>query len=337
MGKKTVILFILMMVGFYYGPIMLSQRAKPISTTQILDQNTQTEQANPLVYPMPISGYEHYLTQTVDSYQSRYGEPSYTFEASNGSNWMVYQDDPTRYLQLEVNQDDIQSIYVMGDAVNTGPFRVGMTRDNILDETQLASEFHFSLSDELLTIQLTKEQQDFYPLIQYENDTFLMVFLHPDTGKIYGLRYLTAESLVELGFYQIRTASDDSVVQNSIVTSNAKTNQKEKATQFYTFINIVRMENDLPPLQFSQELLMEATALAQELSAQELTFSEFPNVNNVDSPDGFFYVSGYHIQDIPVQFSAIINNPKNRSLLLNPSYTEIAIHTIEDDSLFLVQ
>lgn len=337
MIKRVFVLSVLFLFSLYYLPIFVEQQEMPAPKGTKEEIQEKTMDVDDRVYPMPVSGYEHYMNEPVEQYVARYGEPARIAPSGLGTEWWTYDTEPGKYVQLEVKDNTIYSIFVLGNQINTGPFRIGMSRENVYDETELAKEFVFTEEGKEYYLSLSAQEWKWFPLIQFENETFLMIFIHPENNEIYGLHYVSPQQLRDLNFYTVVNTETEEAEPVMEVPVQSPAVLAEKERQLYSYIEISRLNQNLPSLEPSTELNELAEEMTEELGKGELTFEEMPPTDEVDQEVESLYISGDRIFDTPTQFGLLFSNKNNRKVLKEPSFQSIALKVIDDDLLFLLK
>lgn len=337
MIKKVLVLSVVFIFGLYYLPILLAEQAVPSVAFQEEASNELLVRQEVGVLPLPVTGFEHYIGKEINQFSERYGEPDRVAPAELDGDWWIY-DQQEAYAQIEVRNQKIASIFVLGNRVNTGVFRTGMNREHILDETELAKYFQSERSGQPFSLHLSNLDWQMFPLIQFENDSFLMFFIHPNNDEVYALRYLSYESLMELNMYTIFTEDGEKLVTKTDSYKQEEFVMEEKEKQLQRFVNLFRQKNSVQELTFSEELQQAADEIAKEFHGYQLTFEEekavFEKYNFVTKS---IYHIGNQVYDMPTQFGLLLSNEFNQEILLDENYQYIGIKSIEDDTLLLLK
>lgn len=313
MFKKVLVLFIPLMIGSYYGPILYNEGEMPSEKVEDIGSVAMVTKTEGEVHPLPASGFEHYVGQPVQVYVDRHGDPGHVYsEGSNGKTWWSYDGDLNKSLQLEVQDGVIHSLFVLGSNVQTGAIQIGMNRDNVYDETRLSRRFAFESSGAQYTLTLKRDELENFPLVQFDNDSFAMLFFHPETKEIYGIRYLSPQALLDLNYYHIEGREAvplrDDVAPASLLLEH--------------YVSVMRHENDLQPLAISEELKQYGTELVKTEGIQAVAFGNLSK----EASDGkrVAYSLGDGINDPPLRFGLMFLEDSYRHLMLEPDYAAFA-------------
>ncbi|MDH6364224.1 hypothetical protein M2139_001209 [Enterococcus sp. PF1-24] len=204
-------IFTVVMSLFYLEPIYFplteaTQSANPQPTDTL--PNDSSNAITPLNYDkLTAAGFSVYINKPVSDLEKVFGKPINTQETGLGYTIGNYEDG-IRDLFIEVNikADLVQSIKVAGKSTDKiAPFDFGMSLSELTDITTLFFHFDFDYKEESFDIELTEEDQNYRPLIAFDNETFAILFFGQDHNELYAVDYLNKETLLRLMPYQINS------------------------------------------------------------------------------------------------------------------------------------
>ena len=224
----------------------------------------------------------------------------------------------------------IQSLFVLGSDIQTGAIQIGMNRNNVYDETLLSRHFEFDLLGETVSLALTREEWENFPLVQFDNNSFAMLYFHPEENDIYAIRYLSSEALVEMNNYNV----------TGIQTVPAPSVHKHTGRLLEHYVNAIRAENDLGLLAPSEKLTAYGNDILQSEGTNELTFNGLsPDI--IEAAENAGKSIAYNVSadsvDAPMRFGLMLLNTSNRELFLNPLFTGFSIISSNDDLLLVFE
>lgn len=328
-------LLILFLFVLYYFPIL--HETPDTNQNKGLTEEPTLMSDMDKVYPLPVSGYEHYIGKPIEDYQSRYGEPDSVVSNEDGTQWWSYSETVEEYLQLEVSDSLIQSIFVLGDQVNTGSLRIGMSRENVFDETQLAKHFYFDHENRSYHLTLSTKNMELFPLVEFENNSFAVLYFYPETDIIYAIRFLTYDKIMQLNYYFIEDMNSQ-MDEVDIIRKDIHRNDQINQLHLQEYFSIIRVKNNLEPYLSSEELENIADSLANDLGSNQLLYKELSPYKKSEIDDSTYllkYISGNQIYDSAMQLGLFYAIQENREMLLNEEYKEFIIK-VKDDDLFIV-
>lgn len=345
MKRRILFLFPLFLFLLYYGPIAWENFQKEPAIVMERPATEEDQRTNEDIHPLPVTGFEHYIGNPIDAYVERHGEPNRIGPSGSGGEWWIYGSEQQDYVQVEVKNDIIQSLFVLGKNVNTGSLRVGMTRENVYDETALAKIFSFDVDGTPYHLTLYDKEREMFPLIKFENNSFVMLFFHPDTGEIYGLRYLSPETLLHTNYYHVTGEEEEEYIPR-IVEKAPEIVEEEKQEQLISFFSIMRRQAGKESLLSTDQMNRLADDISDTVGKNQLTFGEIIVENekgdfNQEEPYASIkemeYIIGKEVYDTPTQFGMFMLESKNRKLLLDSEAEEIGLKTMGDDFLLLLR
>jgi len=265
---KVVSLFILFVFIAYALPLYVDDGERTIPPASIL-RNEQSSIDENKGYPLPVTGYESYIGQPIAAYTARHGEPVRIGKAYGGSEWWVYGTTAADYIQIGVKDDTIRSLYILGNKIEAGMFTIGMTQENVLDEGYLAKEFQLTADDAQYELALSKKQKELTPLIQFENDSFVVLLFDGVTKTVYGMYFLSIEALLDLEYYSV--VSDEAYESARDDWERSVAADEENVRQIKSILNVLRERRGLTMFQESEAL----SAAAGELIPFEAGINDF--------------------------------------------------------------
>lgn len=265
---KVVSLFSLFIFIAYALPLYVDkgERTAPPSSIARNEQASIDEDEG---YPLPVTGYESYIGQPIAAYTAKHGEPIRIGKAYGGGEWWVFGTNAADYIQIGVKDDAICSLYILGNKIETGMYTIGMTQENVLDEGYLAREFQLTVGDTLYELALSKKQKERTPLIQFENDSFVILLFDDVTETVYGMYFLSNEALLDLEYYSVVSEEAYEVARDDWERSVAA--DEENILQIKSVLGILRERRGLPMFLESEELI----AAAGELMPSETDINDF--------------------------------------------------------------
>lgn len=329
--KKVLLLFVLLVAGLYYGPIFYDERdVTPLEPDTARDVVLEMEDTNQ-IHPLPVSGFEHYVGQNIQTYTARHGDPTVIYSEGQGANaWWVYSTQTDKFIQIEVKDSIIQSLFVLGNGIQTGAIQIGMNRNNVYDETMLSRNFDFDWEDEVVSLALTRTEWESFPLVQFDNNSFAMLYFHPEENDIYAIRYLSPESLLEMNYYSVTGVEMDHGVPV----------HKHTGRLLEHYVNALRSEHDLGLLTPSEKLKEYGNAILISEGTNELTFNGLsPDIITAAQNEGkiIAYNASANSVDAPMRFGLMQLNADNRHLFLEPLFTGFSIISSNDDLIMVFE
>lgn len=255
---KVVSLFILFVFIAYALPLYVDNGKRALPPSSILRDEQSAIDENK-GYPLPVTGYESYIGQPIAAYTAKHGEPVRIGQAYGGSEWWVFGTNAADYIQVGVKDGIIHSLYILGDKIDAGMYTIGMKEENVLDEGYLARDFQLSAGDTAYELSLSKIQIQRTPLIQFENDSFVILLFDDFTEAVYGMYFLSNEALLDLEYYPV--VSDEPYKSGDGDGERSLAADEENIQQIKSILGILRERRGLTLLAESEELMSAAGEL----------------------------------------------------------------------------
>lgn len=83
------------------------------------------------------------------------------------------------------------------------PFKLGMTLGELSQNILLRSNFEVHYNGATWNIELDEQAMNYYPLIQFANGTFAILYLARETGELTSITYVSRKSLLDDQLYMI--------------------------------------------------------------------------------------------------------------------------------------
>src|SRR5699024_9536528 len=113
-----------------------------------------------------------YVNKTVETLTQEFGEPERKDQTPYGYTWWVYTDHEMYYIQFGVNDDRVETIFATGD-VDTEPFLIGVSYDELVDEIPLKQKVTYQDGLSFYSFLLNEEELQMTPLVQLTDELFL--------------------------------------------------------------------------------------------------------------------------------------------------------------------
>jgi hypothetical protein len=248
---KVASLFVLFIFIAYAHPLFGDKAERAVPPPEAV-RHEQTDFDENAGYPLPVTGYESYIGQPISAYTAKHGEPVRIGKAYGDSEWWTFGTTSADYIQIGVKDDRIQSLYILGNKIEAGMYTIGMTQENVLEEGYLARNFELAAGDTTYALALSKEQKERTPLIQFENNSFVILLFDAGTKTVYGMYFLSNEALLDLGYYPVVSETAYENGQDDWERDAAA--DEENIQQMKSIVSILRERRGLPLLQESEAL-----------------------------------------------------------------------------------
>lgn len=291
--------------------------------------------------------------------------PNYVTEwvVAENKKWLVYGMNEKTYLQIEIRDGIVSSVFSLGSEIDIAPFSVGMTLSDVAEVLPIDSYFEFVYDDKQFEIELTEDDMNYRPLVVFTNGTYALLHFNYDTGELYGIRYLDKKTLLELSPYQ----STEEIVAEDANPNNELKKQidESNAEQLVAIVNVLRQRDQLEPYQknsklakVSQKALLEFSEKPESVFEKEerlilwedkenlehnsdeliLESAELTRLIKLGKPfdkqtHGLFTVG---VKDVPLLVTSWYGNRIDHGEFMHSSETEIGVTFNMDQALILM-
>lgn len=263
--RRTSLLLIVFVFAAYFSPfIFAGENNNPIATPDeaVDDQSEKgfdmkTSQLDQSL--VPASGFANYTGIAVDDFIVEFGDPEEIKELNENEELWLYGTNSSGFIQLRVENYVISEILALGSEVDTAPFEIGMSRNEIYQTASFHPTFEVPFEGQTIKVQLNETELNNQPLIAFDNHTYAILTIDSRTDKLIGVQYMTGDNLIHSDFYE--KSSFAAVTEEEPVKVNLAAQEKLKAELTIHYINIMRTQSGLEPLEYSLVL----TAFGDEL------------------------------------------------------------------------
>lgn len=272
---KRVAHFLLVSVVFliiaYMQPIIFPDDTppKPLDiSSEVPDEKNQKFMQGKIT----STGLSQYIGQKSETFVQNFGEPIEIQEVNETSSWWIFGEDGSDYLQLLIEDKVIQSIFVLGSAVECDFFHIGMTLHEISSVTTLYSNFSFQQDETDYVVELTEKDMSTQPLVAFDNKSFAILHIDEESEKVTGIRYLSTEALLSLMPYNLQEGELPERADGEAVTSEIS--QRHLERQFFSLVNLIRERDGKEIFVANGQLFQESNRLLASFLKDKETYLE---------------------------------------------------------------
>lgn len=252
---EFVLVFIIVLTFFYMKPVVLSQKnPKPVDELVVNEVKPQikSSQHNDL----NATGLSTMIGLSETELKAKLPNPKKEWQTAPSRKWLVYGDNKTDYYQVELTNNKVSSIFVLGTQVDIAPFNMDMTLGDISEITTIYPSFEFEYENKKYEIELTEDDMNYRPLVSFDNGTFALLHFNSDNGKLLGVRYVGKTTLVEMIPYQLNEEHPHKTVE--ITDDEWKTFNQANNEQLFSILNVMRQRINRKPYILDDELNLES-------------------------------------------------------------------------------
>ncbi len=263
------------------------------------------------------------------------GQPGRIDVSEYDYDWWIYNESLSNYCQIGIENDKVVTVYVMGENNEIAPFQIGQTRNTLETIVNLSDKVALEVDKNLYQFELTKEEVDTVPLIQYKN-IWAQIYIDKFSGTISSIRFLDAETLVKIRPYELVYRGN--LISAKEIDSNMWDEiEKGKALQILDMTNVLRERNGLSHVNWDESTAIVAYSHSREMFEEEYFSHSSPTQgdlsNRLVNGGVDFRVAGENIAARYVDaISAVegwLNSEGHRTTLLNKEFTHLGVGVYE--------
>lgn len=236
-----VTIFLLVIIGYYAQPILFPRS----SVTTPVQPTESSVSHQPLKHSIvESSGFANYIGGSLESFEAVYGLPN---SVENSGFFFEIRTYPveTGLLEVNIEENKITAIKVLGDQMDSGDFSFGKTIRRLASQYNLSADFALDFDEEPVMLELSEDDMRHRPLIAFDNDSFAMVFFNGTSEKLMGTVYMDKETLLRFMPYKINSGNPlSSRMQESNLDWTIINQQRQQRTT--QAINAYRSLNEQP-------------------------------------------------------------------------------------------
>lgn len=224
-------------------------------------------------------GLHSFVGQTVEFLVANLGEPERIDLSAYDYEWWIYPDAfANSYLQVGVEDDQIVTVYGIGEDLPTGSIRIGTTYSELSDLLSFEQEVSFNLNNNSYQFKLSDVDLEMRPIIQVEG-VFIQLYFDIFTQKLSSIRYLASDILIKQRPYSV--VYRGKLIEPKPLSSHKwEKVQKGSALQIFEITNEIRKRHQLNELTWD-----DATANVAFLHSEDMKLNEFFSHTSPDNGD----------------------------------------------------
>lgn len=336
MRKNILSFFILLTTVFILAIIYARLPVETIHTTSTKPVNLDIEEKD-IETPLSNTTWKMYELIGMDSEEviKLLGQPQRIDSSEYDYDWWVYNTSLTNYCQIGIENDKVVTVYVMGANNEIAPFQIGQTRNTLETIVDLSNKVALEVDENLYQFELTKEEVDTVPLIQYKN-IWAQIYIDKFSGTVSSIRFLDAETLVKIRPYEL-VYRGNLISAKEIEPELWDEIEKGKALQILDMTNVLRERNGLSHVNWDESTAVVAYSHSREMFEEEYFSHSSPTQGDLSdrlvNGGVDFSVAGENIAARYVDaISAVegwLNSEGHRTTLLNKEFTHLGVGVYE--------
>lgn len=279
----------------------------------------------------PKEGLGLLIGQNVQALLKQLGEPDRIDESMYDYQWYIYNKDHAHYVQVGVENNQICTVFAMGDNLDVVPFEIGQPVEEIFNTQFIDTNINLELDGTSYRFELNDTDLNLRPIVQLGN-LYVQLYIDRFTGNLSSVRFLDAKTLIKQRPYEM--VYSGTLLKPLELSENMWQRIEEgSAREIFDITNVIRSRNNLEPLEWD-EATAEVAALHSRDMAENDDFShnskKFGSLaDRLKTAKVVYQTAGENIAanytDGPAVVEGWINSKGHRDTLLNKEFTHLGV------------
>ncbi|USG66366.1 CAP-associated domain-containing protein [Brevibacillus ruminantium] len=283
--------------------------------------------------------FEISLGMAESEVRKRLGKPAREEPSSLGYQWLIYNQNPARYLQVGIMNGKVVDLYSNAAEVRLGQVGIGTSLTTLSRQYDLQSVVSFTI--ERANVKITN-QKDSRPLV-IQNGIPRIFYLDQQNGdKVTGIRLIDTLVLMRGGYYETRWTYQGETPQFDPPPLNIKQQEQvnlAREKQVLDLVNAIRYRYKLPTIEWNEQ----AAQVARGHSRDMLQHDFFDHVSATTGMDPFarlrkaglsYSMAGENIAagypDSIEAHESWMNSPGHRKNVMEKNFSHLGVGVVAD-------
>ncbi|MDQ0198466.1 CAP domain-containing protein [Neobacillus ginsengisoli] len=279
----------------------------------------------------PTEGMALLIGHNLIDLEKELGKPQRIDESMYGYQWYIYNLDPTRYVQVGVENNRVVTVFAMGDNLDIAPFEIGQPVEEIFNTQYIDANINIDLNGNSYRFELNDTDLNIRPIVQLGN-VYVQLYIDKFTGNLSSVRFMDAETLIKQRPYELTYHGQ--LIEPPIL-SEAMSKSVEVGTELEIFdlTNVLRTRNDLEPLKWDENTAKVAFGHSKDMAENDdfsHTSKKFGSLSDrLKSAKVVYQTAGENIAanytDGPAVVEGWLNSKGHRDSLLNKDFSHLGV------------
>ncbi|WP_328820843.1 CAP domain-containing protein [Peribacillus faecalis] len=322
---KTLLLAIIFcIIGFYLFDNNQSSNESNNEPSFIADSQNN-------IYEIPDGGILSLIEKDVQEVSALFGEPDRIDLSAFGYEWWVYDRGEENYLQVAVQDQQVVSIYALGNELAIDPFEIGQRVNELYQTFHPQVVIDVEYDGTTYQFELSEEDLGMRPLIKI-GDFYAQIYIDRFTGLVTSVRLLTPEVLVLQRPYEM-IYRGDLPESNELSDEEWQLVDQGNEQQIFSITNIIRNRFEMNQVEWDEETAEVARLHSLDMFENGFFAHESPGngslSDRLESGEISFNGAGENIAakyvDGVAAFEGWLNSKGHRDTLLNEDFTRLGV------------
>ena len=165
------------------------------NSEQVITQHTSEMEESNNIFTRPKTGISTLIGKSTSEVTKTLGKPTRIEPSVFGYEWWVYNNSFSTYQLIGVTDETVTQAFIIGEEIDVTPYKMGQQLEDIYRFTLVQSEITFSIDKNTYTFTLGEDDINNRILVQFD-DLFAMLYIDEQDGKLDGIRFLDAKTLL---------------------------------------------------------------------------------------------------------------------------------------------
>ncbi|MGG3466542.1 CAP domain-containing protein [Neobacillus pocheonensis] len=294
-------------------------------------ENPDNKPSNKTASEKPKQGLALFIGNDISSLEKEFGKPVRIDESLYGYQWYIFNQDNKHYVQVGVEDQQIVTIYAIGENLDVAPFEIGQPVEEIFNTQFIDTNISIDLNGNSYRFELNDTDLNLRPIVQL-GDVYVQLYIDKFTGNLSSVRFLNATTLIKQRPYELSYRGQ--LIEPPVPDEN-KMKLIESGTEHEIFdiTNVLRIRHKLKPLKWDELTAEVAFGHSRDMSENNdfsHTSKKFGDLSNrLKTAKVAYQSAGENIAanytDGPAVVEGWLNSKGHRDALLNKDFTHLGV------------
>ncbi|MFZ7942174.1 MULTISPECIES: CAP domain-containing protein [Bacillaceae] len=298
---------------------------------QSLPHGPDTQEGNKTVFDKPNEGIALLIGQDVTMLEKEFGPPDRIDQSMYGYQWYIYKQNYNRYFQAGVENNQVVTIFAIGETLDVAPFEIGQPVEEIFNTQFFDTNINLEVNGNSYRFELNDTDLNLRPMVKL-GDIYVQLYIDKFTGNLSSVRFLNAETLIKQRPYEL-VYSGELIKAEEPDEDTWKLIETGMAQEIFDITNVLRLRNKIKPLIWDDMTAEAAYGHSKDMAENDdfsHTSKKFGDLSNRLKTAKVAYLNaGENIaanySDGPAVVEGWLNSKGHRESLLNKDFTHIGV------------
>lgn len=272
-----------------------------------------------------------FMGKNVSELQAALGNPVRKEPSMYDYEWWIYLVDEQQYYQVGVLNDQVSTIFAIGESAKVAPFQIGEDVSEIYNKIPIVNDVVIENEFGTYRFELSEDQIFTKPLIPIDN-YYAIVYIDRSTNSISSIRVMDEMTLLKMRPYELVYVGE--LMEPNLVTEDQLSLVSEGMNkQIFDLTNMYRLRYQLPTLQWDEKLAnvayMHSVDMKENDHFSHISLSNGELSDRLEKEKIPFLVAGENIAanylDSIEVMEGWLNSKGHRESLLNEEFTHLGV------------